>query len=253
MDKTIDDLLAAEAVTADDLFVVQQNATAKKVSGDTLRKYVGAEGTDISLGLTAATVGQTIKVKSVDTDGKPTLWEAADMLPKSPTDWEPWTDEEQAAARDRIGILGDYELIEEITVTEDLQEIERSYDLKGNMYAFRSILLISKFPKRTEGRNKITNYLVTATLNNNKSIRAFISYSLNEAVNETYQLIQSQNGFYNMVFSDCTSNTGQLGGYPAKISSSFELGDYIKSVNIKTTLSANIYSGTVIKIYGVRA
>lgn len=43
MEKTIDDLLAAEAVTADDLFVVQQNATAKKVSGDTLRRYLGAE------------------------------------------------------------------------------------------------------------------------------------------------------------------------------------------------------------------
>ena len=35
-------------------------------------------GTDISLGLTAATVGQTIKVKAVDTDGKPTAWEAVD-------------------------------------------------------------------------------------------------------------------------------------------------------------------------------
>lgn len=43
MDKTIDDLLAAEAVTADDLFVVQQNATAKKVSGGTLHKYFGQE------------------------------------------------------------------------------------------------------------------------------------------------------------------------------------------------------------------
>ena len=43
IDQTIDDLLAAEAVTADDLFVVQQNATAKKVSGNTLRKYVGQE------------------------------------------------------------------------------------------------------------------------------------------------------------------------------------------------------------------
>lgn len=43
MDKTIDDLLAAEAVTADDLFVVQQNATAKKVSGNILRKYFGQE------------------------------------------------------------------------------------------------------------------------------------------------------------------------------------------------------------------
>lgn len=36
-------------------------------------------GTDISLGLTAATVGQTVKVKAVDTDGKPTAWEAVDM------------------------------------------------------------------------------------------------------------------------------------------------------------------------------
>lgn len=43
MDKTIDDLLAAEAVTADDLFVAQQNGTAKKVSGDTLRRYVRQE------------------------------------------------------------------------------------------------------------------------------------------------------------------------------------------------------------------
>lgn len=43
MDKTIDDLLAAEAVTADDLFVAQQNGTAKKVSGEILRRYVGQE------------------------------------------------------------------------------------------------------------------------------------------------------------------------------------------------------------------
>lgn len=43
IDQTIDDLLAAEAVTADDLFVVQQNSTAKKVSGGTLHKYFGQE------------------------------------------------------------------------------------------------------------------------------------------------------------------------------------------------------------------
>lgn len=43
IDQTIDDLLAAEAVTADDLFVVQQNSTAKKVSGDILHKYFGQE------------------------------------------------------------------------------------------------------------------------------------------------------------------------------------------------------------------
>lgn len=54
-------------------------------------KYLGCEngkakwkpveasgGGDISLGLTAASVGQTIKVKAVDESGKPTEWEAAD-------------------------------------------------------------------------------------------------------------------------------------------------------------------------------
>lgn len=43
IDQTIDDLIAAEAVTADDLFVAQQNGMAKKVSGDTLRRYFGQE------------------------------------------------------------------------------------------------------------------------------------------------------------------------------------------------------------------
>lgn len=36
-------------------------------------------GGDISLGLTAATVGQTVKVKAVDAEGKPTEWEAVDV------------------------------------------------------------------------------------------------------------------------------------------------------------------------------
>ena len=56
MDKTIDDLLAAESVTADDLFVVSQNATAKKVSGDTLRRYLGAEKSPVVIDLYSAGV-----------------------------------------------------------------------------------------------------------------------------------------------------------------------------------------------------
>ena len=42
-------------------------------------KAGGVGGTDISLDVTGATVGQTIKVKAVDADGKPTAWEAVDM------------------------------------------------------------------------------------------------------------------------------------------------------------------------------
>ena len=39
----------------------------------------GGSGTDISLGITSAAVGDIIKVKAVDASGKPTEWEAADI------------------------------------------------------------------------------------------------------------------------------------------------------------------------------
>lgn len=50
-------------------------------------KAGGVGGTDISLGVTA-TVGQTIKVKAVDADGKPTAWEAVDMATGDTEVWE---------------------------------------------------------------------------------------------------------------------------------------------------------------------
>ena len=50
-------------------------------------KTKAAGGTDISLGLTSAAVGQTIKVKAVNENGKPTAWEAADM-PSGGGHWE---------------------------------------------------------------------------------------------------------------------------------------------------------------------
>ncbi len=40
----------------------------------------GGSGTDISLGITSASVGDIVKVKAVDANGKPTAWEAAQML-----------------------------------------------------------------------------------------------------------------------------------------------------------------------------
>lgn len=50
-------------------------------------KAGGGGGTDISLGVTA-TVGQTIKVKAVDANGKPTAWEAVDMAAGDTEVWE---------------------------------------------------------------------------------------------------------------------------------------------------------------------
>ena len=89
----------------------------------------GSGGTDMSLGLTSATVGQTIKVKAVDTDGKPTAWEAAESGEK-------------------------WEKIAEIIIPDDAEEsnaLTIDKDINGQPFSLLKARLCSKFPKYTGG------------------------------------------------------------------------------------------------------
>ena len=67
----------AAAIAAKNEVIAQQGTSLDEVAAVLETKAAG--GTDISLGLTSAAVGQIIKVKAVDESGKPTEWEAADM------------------------------------------------------------------------------------------------------------------------------------------------------------------------------
>lgn len=94
-------------------------------------------GTDISLGLTAATVGQTVKVKAVDADGKPTEWEAADAA-------KPWG----------------WELINEITIPEGADEILEfviNTDSNGKPFKLHRFMMVVFMPIYT-GESEIPTY-----------------------------------------------------------------------------------------------
>ncbi len=67
-----------------------ENVPTAKAVYDALQDIDIPSGTDISLGVTAS-VGQTIKVKAVDADGKPTAWEAVDMTAGDAEVWEELT------------------------------------------------------------------------------------------------------------------------------------------------------------------
>ena len=89
----------------------------------------GSGGTDISLGLTSATVGQTIKVKAVGTDGKPTAWEAAESGEK-------------------------WEKIAEIIIPNGAEEsnaLTIDKDINGQPFSLLKARLCGKFPKYTGG------------------------------------------------------------------------------------------------------
>lgn len=68
-----------------------ENVPTAKAVYDALQDIGIPSGTDISLNVTGATVGQTIKVKAVDADGKPTAWEAVDMAAGDTEVWEELT------------------------------------------------------------------------------------------------------------------------------------------------------------------
>lgn len=66
--------LTKDSVTPQTLLA---GATAHNAAGEQIEgTYLGS---DLSLGITGATVGQIAKITAVDTDGKPTAWEPVDM------------------------------------------------------------------------------------------------------------------------------------------------------------------------------
>ena len=97
----------------------------------------GSGGTDISLGLTGAAVGDIIKVKSVDESGKPTEWEAAEMLSGSkPQLLKDVVLSEQAAINitDFDNTLNEYLVIIGMNLTEKLTTNIKLFGTSGSDY-----------------------------------------------------------------------------------------------------------------------
>lgn len=88
---------------------------------DIEKNGTGGDGTDITLGITGAVVGQTVKITEVDEDGKPTKWEAVDVKTGGTSDAVQYvpqelTDEQQMQTRENLGLYRKKE--EPILVTQ---------------------------------------------------------------------------------------------------------------------------------------
>lgn len=112
--------------------------TGKPSRGETgLQGPVGPQGpqgekgedaaTDLTLGLTGATVGQIAKIAAVDASGAPTAWSPVDM----PSGGETW------------------ELINEVTLSEDAMAVAFDKDKSGAAFALRKFAVFG----RTKGSN----------------------------------------------------------------------------------------------------
>lgn len=167
-------------------------------------------------------------VKAAMTDGKGPAWTAA----------------EQAAARERMGIPGNFELIEEITITEAVASFARESAPDGTPYSLAGFLCVITSPGVASaialsqvvyaGTTKFYNYGVRA-VDAAENAKSVLFACVNNAVLHVEQ--------YPVGIQYELANTPRIGKKVVLDGSPIT----------KVTFSGNIPANTKITIYGVRA
>lgn len=198
-------------------------------------------GTDISLGLTSATVGQTIKVKAVDTDGKPTAWEAAESGEK-------------------------WEKIAEIIIPNGAEEsnaLTINKDLNGRPFALLKARLCSKFPKYTGGSTipNITFSMLNGINSGNPSPAVYTSLwpkvGTDRLVGAVYEVdvsgVQVIESALRSAGAGWGENMGMYGSSTSTYVKYFTDSLWAKPITSIGGTGMLIYPGCKFVLYGVRA
>ena len=157
-----------------------------------------------------------------------------------------WTDAEQKAARERMGIPGDYELIEEITLTENVTQFIRTDEPDGTPYAFEMVAIkINRTNTCTGGVYVFSGSTVLGW--------SYIAESGQYLACETFPL----HGYWQTYRYIASSGHNDYNGIAPSGDSRFlkikkVAGQYVSKIQIALN-EGELGIGTKISIYGVRA
>ena len=157
-----------------------------------------------------------------------------------------WTSAEQKAARERMGVDKEYELIEKITLPENVMQISRNTEPDGTAYAFEAIAI--KINRTNTGEGGVYVYSGSTVLG-----WSYIAKNGQYFGCETFSL----HGYWqNYRYSASTGHNDYNSIAPAGdskfLTTKKVAGQYVSSVQIKSN-TEGFDTGTTISIYGVRA
>ena len=157
-----------------------------------------------------------------------------------------WTSAEQKAARERMGVDKAYELIEEITLTENVTQIIRTDEPDGTAYAFERVAI--KINRTNTGEGGVYVYSGSTVLG-----WSYLSKSGQYFACETFSL----HGYWqNYRYSASSGHNDYDSIAPSGDSRFLKIkkvaGQYVSKIRI-TLSNAELGIGTKISIYGVRA
>ena len=155
------------------------------------------------------------------------------------------TEEEKKNACTVLGATreNNYELIEEITLTENVDSIARTTDTQGNAYNFKAILIYAKFSANTD----------------NSSIQVYVNGFGDMACN-AQNIIGTSSKFAKIdiscnreVISANVIHSSSPAGTAYVVSEPYFFVGHSAITGVELVATKGIPSGSTIKIYGVRA
>lgn len=155
-----------------------------------------------------------------------------------------WTAAQQAAARERMGIPGNFELIEEITITEAVASFARESTPEGTPYSLAGFLCV------------ITSPGVASAI----ALRQVVYAGTTKFYNYGVRAVDAAENAKSVLFACVNNAVLHVEQYPVGIQ--YELANAPRigkkvvldgSPITKVTFSGNIPANTKITIYGVRA
>lgn len=171
----------------------------------------------------------------------------AGKLDNAPDTWPVWTANQQAAARERMGI-GDYELIEEITLTEDVKSVFRTAEPNGESYKFKSIYFVLEIPAGVSHAN--TWWFIK----NGSNILAYPNRSIVNKTKVSYYQCGAirEKGLITGWFDNSNTLSTETGGL-TQICKNHSIFTDLPITEIEIRASDTFVSGEIFRIYGVRA
>lgn len=163
-----------------------------------------------------------------------------------------WTAEEQAAARDRIGIDKPFELIEEIVCDGEATAYTRTVDVNGNPYNLLSVYI--EFEIETGNSYTSSVFFRAYDAESNTVLYEGSSVSQKNYVSYVLGGVDAKNGMYQgwMISGNIASyNSG--GSNTKRINRRAPIISPIKKIYIMIGGGLKFLSGDKIRIYGVRA
>ena len=184
----------------------------------------------------------------------------ADKLQKSPANWEPWTAEEQAAARERMGIPGGYELIADVTTDEETEQLYIDKDNDGTDLMLVKAIMFIELPKYEGSLSQL--YITTCVYPTNESGVSKKYSSANALFSKSYNTyartdIELTGGILSANQYSIRSNKNNSANFGSNFGYDYDYGGtllYMNKVGYEryNANSPIIPAGTRVKLYGVR-